>query len=408
MSRDTIDAIPPLRANVEALSRFIPNVSVVVFENDSSDGSRQAFKDWSVEARGYRVDVIECQDAPDCVFGESHRYDSTESKNYFQSSAIGNMGKFRQRIVDHVMQSADYTDYSHMLVMDLDLGISLSPLGILHSIGKKPANPVVSSGRQVWPGSFGTLVPPYDFSAFRPTVTKENQQLVSLHERFCNLMPPGDRWRNQCDAVSPMHLMQVLTHDRSGSDMYQVVSAFNGGSIYPLEIIRRTDAKYDAGEDGQRCEHIGFNLSLRTPLYINPKWAMHISPTKPGGPTGSRAMKNVARIIFTPRLSILIFFQNVGCMIILVISFMNLGMHLIYPVLVRRVRNHRIPSTTSLPIMQQQQQQQEMTPLTSNAGLVQTEHDYLKLLPSSVGATSVSVGCGPKRKLSDFNVLDKV
>jgi len=124
-------------------------------------------------------------------------------------------------------------------------------------------------------------------------------------------MPSVDPWRNQYDAVSPMQLMMVLSHDRSSSkELYRVDSAFNGCTLYPIQLIRESKAQYDAGDDGQRCEHIGFNLSLKKPMYINPKWDFHIKPTKPGGPTGVRALKNVVRIVFTPRLSASIFFQN--------------------------------------------------------------------------------------------------
>lgn len=86
MSRDTINAIPALRQNVEALVPFFEGkLSVVVFENDSIDGSRSAFKAWAKEASGYKVDLISCgHDNPDCKFGISHRYDSIENKNYFQ------------------------------------------------------------------------------------------------------------------------------------------------------------------------------------------------------------------------------------------------------------------------------------------------------------------------------------
>lgn len=398
MSRDTIDAIEPLKKNVEALSKFIPKVSVVIFENDSTDGSRDAFKTWKKEAKGYKVDLIECEDAPDCRYGESHRYDSTESQDYFHSSAIGSMARFRQKMVDYIIAEPEYAVYSHMMVIDLDLGISISPLGVLHSVGLMPDNPIVSAGRQVWPGSFGTLVPPYDFSAFRATVTKRNEWLVSLHKRFCEIMPPGDRWRNQCDAVSPMHLIQVLTHDRSGSDMYRVDSAFNGATLYPLDLIRKTGAQYDVGDDGQRCEHIGFNVGLKKAMYINPKWAMHISPTKPGGPTGTRAMKNVARIVFTPRLSLLIFSQNVGCMIIVVYSFMTLGMFLFYPMICKGwgcQRQRKTSGPGSLP-SHHLHCESRISSVTSSEVFDFMHHPIITSSPA------------PKRKLSDFRVVKNV
>ena len=49
--------------------------------------------------------------------------------------------------------------------------------------------------------------------------------------------------------------------------MYQnqrwpTLSAYNGAALYPIKEIQRTRARYDAGIDGQRCEHVGFHLAL--------------------------------------------------------------------------------------------------------------------------------------------------
>jgi len=81
---------------------------------------------------------------------------------------------------------------------------------------------------------------------------------------------------------------------------YEVVSAFNGLTMYPMDLIRERgdQARYDAGDDGQRCEHVGFHLSLNTTMYVNPKWSMNLKPSKPGGPTGLRAIKTLVYAIF--------------------------------------------------------------------------------------------------------------
>ena len=172
MARDTAGTIETLRQNIEGVVPFVSKLSVVVFENDSLDGTREAFKKWSVDVKEeYTVDVMECPDALDCKFGISHRYDSTESKNFYTSSAIGRMAEFRQRIVDYVQANSSYDNYSHILVMDVDLGISLSPLGVIHALGKKPNVAVASAAHQPWPGSLGSITPEYDFSAFRAIET---------------------------------------------------------------------------------------------------------------------------------------------------------------------------------------------------------------------------------------------
>lgn len=351
MSRDTNDAIPILRQNVEGMSPFFQDLAVVVFENDSKDGSRESFKGWSNDAKGYSVDLMTCGDGnPDCKFGMSHRYDSTEFKDYFTSSAIGKMAEFRQRIVDYVAASPKYQDFSHMVVVDIDLQVSFSPLGLMHTLGLDLADDyaIASTGRQTWPGSLGTLTPQYDFSAFRALETPANKRLHDYHRMFCGLLPPGDRWRNQCDAISPMHLFMVLNHEwLGGGNAYPVESAFNGATLYPMELIRSTHAKYDAGDDLQRCEHIGFNLSLKRHMYVNPKWDFHLMPTNPGGPTGIRALKNVFRIVFVPRLSLVIFFQNVIFMSMFVYAMVTLGVFSV----TRWSRQHRRGDSETLMLL---------------------------------------------------------
>ena len=47
---------------------------------------------------------------------------------------------------------------AHLLVMDVDLGVSISPLGVLHTLGVRPLAAVAASGRSPKPTSVGSLV----------------------------------------------------------------------------------------------------------------------------------------------------------------------------------------------------------------------------------------------------------
>ena len=109
-----------------------------------------------------------------------------------------------------------------------------------------------------------------------------------------------------------------------------------------MDLVKSSGAKYDWGDDGQQCEHIGFNLALKKTMYVNPKWDMHISPAEPGGPTGPRAMKNVNRIVFTPKISFPIFFQNLGCMLLFVHSVLILSMKVLYRIWIRLLRGTKV------------------------------------------------------------------
>jgi hypothetical protein len=159
LARNVEDAIPALRQNMEGLSPLIKDdkLSLVVFENDSDDGTREAFKQWASEKNlGYSVDLISCgPQNPDCELNIIDRYDSNLFINP-KASGVGKLGEFRQITLDYIMSQPKYEEYSHMIVLDVDLGTSLSPLGLLHTLGQSgdlADNYVVASdSSQVWPG----------------------------------------------------------------------------------------------------------------------------------------------------------------------------------------------------------------------------------------------------------------
>jgi len=315
LARNVVDSIPALKQNMEGLVPFFKEttnkdkpLSLVIFENDSDDGTREAFQRWSDEVStredgsGYTVDLMSCGPKnPNCELGIMDRYDANFFTNK-KASGVGKLGEFRQILLEYILGKEEYKDYSHMVVLDVDLGTSLSPLGLLHTLGLENGvaqdHVVASTSSQIWPGTSGSIIPPYDLSAFRPKETKSNEKVRGMHKIFCELMPAGDRWRNMCDACSPMQLFMI----QSANDVtnhqeqpYEVVSAFNGVTVYPLGLIRdRGDqAKYDAGDDGQQCEHVSFHLSLQKPMFVNPKWTMNLRPEKPGGPTGFKGIKTL-------------------------------------------------------------------------------------------------------------------
>eukprot|EP00581_Thalassiosira_minuscula_P013165 CAMPEP_0183728602 /NCGR_PEP_ID=MMETSP0737-20130205/28443_1 /TAXON_ID=385413 /ORGANISM="Thalassiosira miniscula, Strain CCMP1093" /LENGTH=667 /DNA_ID=CAMNT_0025960595 /DNA_START=29 /DNA_END=2032 /DNA_ORIENTATION=+ len=315
LARNVADSIPAFRQNIEGLVPFFKDpknkLSIVIFENDSDDGTRQEFQSWAAQEAQrqnprYTVDLMSCGPKnPNCELGLVDRYNVNLLTNP-KASGVGKLGEFRQIVLEYIMGEEKYKDYSHMIILDVDLGTSLSPLGLLHTLGLENGvaqdRVVASSSSQIWPGTSGSILPPYDLSAFRPKETKSNSKLRQMHQSFCELMPAGDRWRNLCEAASPMQLFMIQSagdvishHGRA----YEVVSAFNGLTVYPMKLIRERgdQARYDAGDDGQRCEHVGFHISLGKTMYVNPKWSMNLKPEKPGGPTGFKAIKTLATAI---------------------------------------------------------------------------------------------------------------
>jgi hypothetical protein len=204
LARNVVDSIPDLRRNVEGLVPFLggsgggggkkeegegsgkkkTKLSLVVFENDSVDGTREEFIRWADEVNHpptttgsrYNVDLITCPPPnTNCKLNIADRNEAYGVYNK-TASGVGKLGEFRQMTVDYVMKH--YGTYSHMIVLDVDLGVSISPLGIVHSLGMMMKEDetvqsdgggggqevhvaekyvVASAATQLWPGTFGTM-----------------------------------------------------------------------------------------------------------------------------------------------------------------------------------------------------------------------------------------------------------
>ena len=197
LARDIIGSVAPFRLNVEALVPFWKAAEVVVFENDSVDGTREALAAWAAAAVGYTVRVIECEESPGCRLKHGTWYHSNLKQNQLAS--------YRNRLLDDVICPARPLPWpppphlpcsrsprpppppppplapltpsatplkppptqvllhttdpkAHLLVMDVDLGVSISPLGVLHTLGVRPLAAVAASGRSPKPTSVGSLV----------------------------------------------------------------------------------------------------------------------------------------------------------------------------------------------------------------------------------------------------------
>lgn len=315
LARDIKHNIPALRVNVESLAPLFKEVALVIYENDSKDGTRDLFKEWGSETElGYTVDLMECEGVVDCKLENEYRDDA---EDYSYASAIGKMHFYRNAAITYIQGDKKYESFSHLLVLDVDLSVPFSPLGILHTLGLKPNTVVASSGRQPWPTAFGSFTTPYDLTAFREYNTESTMGLEYWHTKFCGITEPAERWRNECHAISPVHLAAILYNDRKlvDGDFYRVDSAFNGAVLYPINLLRQSGAQYDNGNDnfGHRCEHVGlhYGLNKMKPMVVNKKWDMHLMPNYPGGSAWGRAKKTTDRIMLKPKLMLSILFAHV-------------------------------------------------------------------------------------------------
>merc|ERR1712130_813977 len=99
---------------------------------------------------------------------------------------------------------------------------------------------------------------------------------------------------------------------------------------------------YDSGDDGQRCEHIGFHMSLKVPVFVNRKWNFNLDPKRLGGPTGQRAVKISQLIAFTPQIGYTMFMLHFISYTLFVVAVMRFGIFALYPLL-QRITKSFIP-----------------------------------------------------------------
>jgi len=349
LARNINEHIAALRTNIESIAPLFKDVALVVFENDSSDGTRKAFQEWAAESDiDYKVDLMECEGVVDCKFKRKYR-DDVELEDFDYSSAIGEMHTYRNMAINYIQKDAKYKDYSHLLVLDIDLQISFSPLGILHTLGVHPDHVVASSGHQPWPTAFGTFITPYDLNAFRDYNTERTMGLETWHKKFCGISESRERWRSECEALSPAHLIAIIWNERKliNGDFYRVNSAFNGAVLYPIDLLRTSGAQYDKGETGQRCEHVGFHEKMNDykEMYVNRKWDMHVKPDLPAGPSFARAKKTKDRLMSKPKLVILVLFTHIASVGLFVWAALTISVYFTQP-MVTILQNKYMLSTS--------------------------------------------------------------
>ena len=93
--------------------------------------------------------VVECEESPGCRLKHGIWYHSKLGQNQ--------LAVYRNRLLEDVLLHTS-DPKAHLLVMDVDLGVSISPLGVLHTLGIRPNAAVAASGRSPKPTSVGSLV----------------------------------------------------------------------------------------------------------------------------------------------------------------------------------------------------------------------------------------------------------
>lgn len=245
LARNIEKTIPKAIEKALLFGKGFKEHKLVIFENDSSDGTRSKIKEHY--GNNDNVILMNCCDlgSCDCKLNINH----PKGNGAFRPSRIEKMARFRNLYLDYIKKN--FRDYDYMLVYDIDMrgGIYLDGY---HSIyGNDNWDVITARGLKVFPGLYGKYNVIFDILAFVPI--DEDPRYVSTN-----------------DLVEHYRKQQLFKKNNIGDDLIEVNSAFNGAAVYKIKDI--LDIQYDSNT---RCEHIDFHIQLLDKgkkIYIDPSF----------------------------------------------------------------------------------------------------------------------------------------
>lgn len=215
LARDVMQALPRTIARIERLGEKFRDYKVIIFENDSTDGTLEMLQYW--QKVNPRVEIL------------SKQLGAKKWGPVQDMVRMAQMAAYRNHYLQHIREQQYKFDY--LIVFDLDIPLGFSYDGIAHSFGHDNWDMVGSNGILVPP--YGDPIPDpifYDAFAFRP---KEGEAAKSLEE------------------------INALQFQR-GEELVPVESVFGGLAIY-----RSAGIVAGAEYGGEDCEHVILHQWLR-------------------------------------------------------------------------------------------------------------------------------------------------
>lgn len=264
LARDIHKQLEKTIPRLEFIGKQFKKYKIIIFENDSSDGTRDLIKKWA--SKNKNVILLDCCDEGDCDcrLKEKQSYEN----DILAQDRIERMSRFRNKYLDVVKQK--YNDYDWMLVADLDLEGKSSIDGLMHSLTFDEYDAIAMNGRCGVPGLLGNATMAYDAMAY-----------IDINDTCSNKKHVKHR-----DLVKKLLQMNYKISKTKDGKITSVNSAFNGMALYRLSKIK--DAQY-VPMGG--CEHIGFHYSVPMRMGINKEWVGY------SGHQGKRDFSTLAKIL---------------------------------------------------------------------------------------------------------------
>jgi hypothetical protein len=223
---------------------YYEDYRVVIFENDSTDRSREIIKVWT--QKNAKIELIECEEVPNCQYKKERFFGLSRKRQ-------DDMVFYRNKCLNYIKEK--YSDYDYLLMVDLDMVGYYSIEGLIHSMSFDDWDAIFVNGRKPFLLLSGIISQMYDSLAFVDYSEDINQRYQTLSNNFQGFFSSSK--------------MQFIR----GTNLYRVKSAFNGAGLYKMSSILPVEYVKDWS-----CEHIGLHHQMIQQgfdkLYINPNWLL--------------------------------------------------------------------------------------------------------------------------------------
>jgi len=240
ITRDNIQAFASIVRHLEYIGSFFKDYRIVLFENDSKDGTKLALKSW--QENNPKVKIIS-QD-----FAQRKR------------PTIKFLADARNYYLDAITKE-EYEDFDMVMMIDMDMEKGIDIRGIEDSFSKLDKWDAVCSNGVT---TMDNLM--HDMFAFR---NDEFPWTPSQWEEVYKKEDGTGKWSAQCkkgknsaegDSIYWGNIIGQGTKKYPiNSPLAPVYSCFGGMALYKRDFIK--DCRYDSIDED--CEHVSFHQCLR-------------------------------------------------------------------------------------------------------------------------------------------------
>jgi len=228
------EKVPDILKRIKHLGSYFKEYAFVVFENDSSDGTRE-------ELEKYGVTLVPCHEDSNCKLKQK----GAVQHGATSEMRMKKMADYRNRLINCI--SEKYGTYDCVCILDLDIVGPVDVRGFAHSFGSYNQWDCISAQ-----GLNGTTLT-CGFPLYYDALAYSNSTLKFSY-------------------LNMFLIFLMATSYKVGDSPYRVNSGFCGLALYKMKALQNAD--YTPKDGKYICEHVILHKNMidqgHDKIYINP------------------------------------------------------------------------------------------------------------------------------------------